>query len=719
MKRSTVWVLGMIAGGCQAKSPTVAPLEEIPATLTAETPPPATVPLFLVEQHVMTSVPSGFDPTGRFRVDESCMAWDARGDFRGELSEEECASWVDDTLSPNGQARVSTDGPAVVVETEGAPPRRFECSSCAPVRAHGFGPSGDRLALWREGADHIEVWSNPGGERIHDVPLGLAVAPLAVEIGWSDRLWVLANVEPVQDCEDDEVCAEYEYESVRFELLQFQDLETPPVVDRISGSGLALTLDPRGQCLYVMEWDEMSRVSEDTRFSGRALSGQCPEFPESESSEETIPYGEEYWWLTSGPGVQHLWVNSFVEEDDTDLAYFEYDVRVLEFSTDGAALWQERTPSLARVPSAKFIERSIIDVAGVGGDTSLVWRTCSADRDDETGETGTCRVSLDLPAGCEFHDLSPDGTQVAAVCEPSGALMLLHDPPVELDGSGDAEILWGSKSLATVSATAGVVWRPLDDPQTSRLLGPHSAWVDAVFGSVHNRLLLHEDGELRVVDLATGQAVGRVPVPLAAIKAAAWSTSGQRLAMSDGAVVTTLDLPTGKLMATWEAPGTVKLAWRQDDRVLFSGLSPDSPTSAWDPGTGTSVPNAVSSIGDGDLDPTWRFSVTAQNRVLRVLDGLEIWVDEGGVMLDDGRYEGTPATQGSIKIRAGEDMLNAPMFSPHELASVFERPGLADAFFSGKVIDSAPAVITVEQRDAALAKRAVAERVVQRRSPGD
>lgn len=702
MRRPQVVIVFTLVAGCRPVSPALEPKPEPAAEVPVATGPPEMHPISVVEQRTMSAIPHAFDPTGTFRVDDLCMVWDPAGDFRGELESSSCEAWtlVDSTV--DGRRSASLDGPAVVVEGEGAAVR-LECDACGPVRSLAWNPTGDQLALWREDAETMEIWSLETRERINDVPLGLGQAPLDVAFGWADTLWVVAQVPPNGACDDE--CEEFEF--YRFELLHFERLDAPPRVEVVESesTGLAVTLDPRGQCLYTMEWEALARVATETRLVARALSGTCPAIAASSASEDAALNVDDVWW-SDGPRAQLVSVMTGMGEDGDegferfgDLGDLEHVVAVAEFSEDGVKLWQETTPPVAHDASSWVQERDLLAARG-GNPVSSVWRHCTSTRGDETGSAERCTVTRKLPRDCEFVDLSPDGQRILASCGTSSALTLQDDARwIELEASLGAKVVWGATWLVTVDEPSGVRWRDLAAPQSSRHFGAQEAWINTTLGPQHDRLLVSDESGVRMIDATTGRASRSISTTLARPQSAALSTSGERLAITDGRVVETLDLERGTSLARWES-ATAKLAWRQDDRMVFSGDTVDAPHEAWDPQTGEARPDALPDLGSQTLDPTWRFAVSTPHRITRLLDGQSLWFDAHGAMLDDGRYDGAPAALQAIKIRIGSDMLTSPLFSPDELPSILQRKGLASAFFGGHPIAPAPTAASSEQRDA-------------------
>ena len=151
------------------------------------------------------------------------------------------------------------------------------------------------------------------------------------------------------------------------------------------------------------------------------------------------------------------------------------------------------------------------------------------------------------------------------------------------------------------------------------------------------------------------------------------------MAFTNGAKIEVFDLAAGQPGKAWDAPETGYLAWRQDETVVFSGPDGSKPTAAWDLDGGDQT-SGLPDLKYSDLDPSWRWSLQTPNRVMRTVDGLELWFDGAGVMLDDGRFEGRLEALEGVMYRLGEDMLASPMVSADRVRSVMEREGLAAYF---------------------------------------
>jgi hypothetical protein len=252
-----------------------------------------------------------------------------------------------------------------------------------------------------------------------------------------------------------------------------------------------------------------------------------------------------------------------------------------------------------------------------------------------------------------------------------------------------------------------VVLRSLSAPTKTTRLGPASSWVPTTLAPQLDRIVLHHEGLVRLLD-ATGRELVSTSTSLGSVAHAALSPSQRWLALTDGAQIEVLHLDGsggGGRVSTWPAEGTGYLAWRQDERIVFSGPDPEGPTEAWVPGEGISRADALPEYERGSLDSAWRWSLRSSNRVRRMVDGQEIWFDEAGVLLDDGRFEGTPTALDGLIFRLGDDALGSPMIPPGMMRTVLERDGLSEDFFAGRAVDGQPLRVTDAQRDA-LAKLA-------------
>ncbi len=348
------------------------------------------------------------------------------------------------------------------------------------------------------------------------------------------------------------------------------------------------------------------------------------------------------------------------------------------------------------------------------------WRQCfhgamQLARPGENGERwverGWCEPHGRSMKGCELLDLAPSRGYALSMCG-KGALTLVGPGGERVDlgtvvSRADEDSLewsWGRDWLVTIDRSNGVVWRSLEQPASGRTLGPSEAWVPTILGPDLDRIVLRDGEGLQVFDAISGQSRARVATTLGPAIGAALSPSGERLAVTDGVMVEARSLSDDTPLATWDAAGSPYLAWRQDERVVFSGPDILGPTLAWDLERGA-VPDALPERGAAfPLDPSWRWRLLDRHRVRRVIDGLALSFDASGVLLDDGRFEGSPEGLGDLMYRVGEDRAYSPMLAPEAMRPVMEVEGLRATFFAGRPIATDPITVTESQRDALLGR---------------
>jgi len=734
-----------LLAGCRVASPTVEPDSTIASVAAAPAEP--TVPIVIVEQQVLTGVPSGFDPTGRIVLDSECQAWVDDGSFLGTIGDDLCAAWSDSEAmaSPDRVHRARADGSSVVIEGSG-PARTVACEGCAPVLALAWSPEGDRIAVLREGAERLEAWSAATLARVAEVPLGWEGQIVTAQLGWGSELTLLVATkderpmcEDLEEYDEDADCIDYnesdgEWGAVDWSVVTYASFEAAPDIEELEAGTAAgpmpwmgsydvisdARLDPGGRCVYYEEYDSGERESIGSRLSTVALSGDCLlEYSDEEESDEW------YWSLdstewTEGPRPQLIAITrgSYTGPGDGGIDEGKYEIEIVELSETHRRLWSESVESVG-LPSddddtddlwVEMTERELLS-AGAGEEVELVWKHCFTrhdDGEDSEGETGTeetewCDLSVELPKDCEFIEMSPGHDRMLADCGDESMLTLLGEGRVELGGP-ELGWVWGEQWLVTVGDADGVVLRSMAAPATAKRLAPATAWVETVMGPSHDRVLLQESGSLRLVDALTGRDVERVPTTLSEVSGAALSGSGRSLALTDGATIEAIDLTGKREPHRWSALDAKVIAWRQDERAVFSGPNASAPTMAWDVRKGEPLEGAVPELGEAQLDPTWRWALSTPHRVIRMIDGLEIWFDESGVLLDDGRFEGEPEALGDIMVRLGDDPLLSPTVDPEDLGSVLRTEGLAEDFFAGRPIGTGPSTITVRQRDGFLAE---------------
>ncbi|MEM9461238.1 MAG: hypothetical protein AAGF11_44150 [Myxococcota bacterium] len=767
-----LWLLSLLAvAGCRTTTP-VAP-EPLPEPVIQPEPDPEPrVPITLVEQQVLTYVPAGLDPSGTIVLGSECEAWDDDGIFLGTIPEPQCSLWSDPEVrvSPDGRFVARLSDAAVTLEAEGAPVT-LACDGCKPLAGLAWSPQGDRLALVREGkVDAVEIWSIEDQRKVKDLPLPLDSPVDDAQVGWSTSLYVLltlADLRPSCDelSEDeyavDEEGNEYEPgvdctdyygtatndddESITFSLARYPSLDAKPEIEPVDtgadegsilGSMYNLVtqawLDPSGNCLYYEETDSEPRESIGSRIATRSLAGACADVYGEDDDDDT------YWSLdsvewTSGPRPQLVAVTSRTDDDDYDyesgLQHSSYQIEVVELSEDRRQFWEEEVdaidlPDPEESRWTEMVDRELL-WAGAHEEVQLAWTHCftkyeqiEGPDDIDVKETHWCEHTMKLPKKCELLERDPSHTLTLARCGANDELTLLGGQRlgqrIGLGVTDDARWSWGAGWLVTVDSKTGVVLRSLATPNKAQVLGPAEAWVETTLGSEQDRLVLHDEVGLQLWDAKAGRRLQTVPTRLPKATWAALSPSGERLAVTDGTQIEATVLGATQPAKTWAALDAGVLAWRQDERVVFSGPNIDRPTVAWDVETTDALNDGVPELGDAVVDPGWRWAMSTPHRAIRLIDGLAIWFDDSGVMLDDGRFEGEPAVLGDIMIRLGDDPLSSPIFAPEELHSLMGREGLARDFFAGRPIEDGPTTITVAQRDA-LAREAGSGRSAQAR----
>jgi len=747
----------LFLAGCRTAPPATAlPPSGSGASESARPGAAEVVPVMMVEQQVLTEVPEGFDPTGRIRLGSSCAAWNDQGVYLGTVPEDRCRQWIHAPERTTDDRARSARWDGAVVRLEGAEVAgTLPCEGCAAVVDVAWSPRGDRVAVAREGAETVEIWSAARHERLstlkHD-PLGELVD---VQLAWPGSLHVLlATLDDRPECDyedgdmaDGECIDEWEasgYDDgpTRFTLATHERLGSPPIEEPVVATDFFMfvaqaRLDPRGRCIYISEFNASMRDELESRVTTQPLAGTCTIGDDDGMGDDDMGDDEPVidgdldgdvddeaydgvWrfasteWLDE-PRPRFLAMTSTADDEFTEgLEYAYYGLRITELGAERRS-WstelEDMELPLASTSDAwvEMTERELLAARPSGAGIETVWRHCFrlVTRRDGAGQParGWCTPSRELPGRCDYLDMSPGGEGMLASCgRGDGALTLMVGvEPIDLGVVGTAAWAWGEGWLATVDDAGGVRVRSLATPRESTPVGPASAWVPTTLGSTLDRIVLHEGGRVRVLDALTRRELASVESRLgAAPRHAALSSAGDRLALTDGSRIETLDLDVGRSVKTWAAPGAAHLAWRQDAAIVFSGPDAQAPTAAWDAEQGSARPEALPGLEGGALDPTWRWVLLTPNRVMRMVDGQQLWFDARGALLDDGRFEGHPRALDGVMFRLGDDLLASPMMSPAAMRSVLEREGLARDFFAGRPIEQERLVVTLQQRDALL-----------------
>ncbi|MGB1016409.1 MAG: hypothetical protein ACPG4T_19885, partial [Nannocystaceae bacterium] len=218
------------------------------------------------------------------------------------------------------------------------------------------------------------------------------------------------------------------------------------------------------------------------------------------------------------------------------------------------------------------------------------------------------------------------------------------EEPRPLPGASRAEVKWvaAKRRLAWWSQPSGLTIYDSEEldsvvelPQIQEL---HRATLDSELG----RALVRTGRGLAVLELETVK-LGPARSDLGPLLGAAFAPDGESLAMSDGQLIRVWQLSTNEIRS-WPAAHIVKLAWRQDSKVLLGASTNYRPERAWNPKTGEALEPYTPELGvrleshPAQFDPTWRWVIIGEPRsklvdyveVVRLLDGVTLYVSSGG-----------------------------------------------------------------------------------------
>jgi hypothetical protein len=688
---------------------TPAPAPEPVAPVTIEPPHCASIErppgsLEFVRQ-VDIDLPERFDPSGEYGASgaQSCEVWSLYsgvyvGLFGGPRASGECVAW-----------------PA------GEPP----CSSWPKLEQLYLGTGtysrstdGSRFAIVR--SDLIELRELETGALLAELSLDRPTPPggklLRWGIGWSGGMPVALLGRCNQDVDADE-CDSEDQEPI-WELRRWANIGAPVETTLMSWDDegqqpawiKSASIDPLGRWLFaIFHWDgdhdtpterrqfpltrEAAKLGAD--MAGRWIDGVPDRYDR---------YGLEPWGLDDGN-----WISGSRTARWSKIERSQYDG---EGSGSDTLSWAafELSPSPRRtgphqLADDSFVEEQKLEVFGVGegegeGAGVLAWSHCWPPEErasllqnqelDDVGEDG-CRGQSPVPKGCEARGISHELDWLLVACDPNWKLLPLGTladvlEPVELANAEDGKVtaVFGRSGLALAGARGTKLLGPNGQPRAT--IVDFVELLPATLGPELDRAVARGPAGLTVLDLATAERITSMPSELvgAAITQLAFAPDGRRLAWSDSHRITVWDIEAGAVAASWDAGSVLGLAWRQDGAVLLSGSERALPEHAWDPSTGKLAPAQpdqafLARLALADLDPSWRWAFEGEDVILRVVDGLALYLEDHEIVVTEtGLYDG-----------GGSDLwvrvVGQPgVFELDSLPARLRHPGLLEDFLAGK-----------------------------------
>lgn len=568
---------------------------------------------------------------------------------------------------------------AIVDADSGKQLRVLKCPDCATHDDFTWSRTGHRLALvWME-PPRIEVWDADTGERqwAEQIPIAGELEELA--LGWSAGgatvLWTELGF--AVECEAYEYGCYYDDAEQRLKMRptsrQAMVLgESKAVIPLGDRPGVQDVLfDPEARwAFWQKEWsEERSGTVVELQFEG--LVGQGP----------GLGYRIREDVYEGGTTRSGTWRNDGLIHWAATITYDDLDGNPVQ-------AWWETTivsPPIGRregllVDDMEWGTQFEADAMGFAGDALRVI--------GEVCREGNCSpIGVVVPPNCVLYDVaSGHGTELfdcdgQLFMRNNGGMKRLSQDPSSVEwwwSRGGALALYDVPTLTVLDAASGVGGFQRTDLYTV---------LDGRLGLEIDRLMFTSDAGLEIVDLVAGKVVAKLPDVFP--EDAAFSPTGDRLAVLFQGEVRVFSLPGAEVLTSWSVEGT-HLAFRQDGKAIFVG--DDMPFQSFDAATGkpldpTLLELVFPAYQAGVIDPSWRWIMNDETgELVRLLDGLTLMrLDDGAWVPETGHYQGK-GLELELAYRVGHDVWAVPEFRAKDLAKWLERDDLTELFLSGQPI---------------------------------
>jgi hypothetical protein len=668
-----------------------------------------------------------FEPGGRrFSSSEfgDCSIWDVEsGRLIHTIAEqgdhaEPCNEWLpgehlfNTDISSDGRLELDTSSGVAIVEAQtGKLLHALPCPDCATHSAITWSRTGHQLAIAWEQPPRLEIWDADTAKLVRAEVIPLVDELAQLELGWTEGGATMLWTEQGFAIE----CESYEYDCYYNEAEQISQrrpfkrqalLLSPTSKTVIQLGELAgfedVLFDPEGRwAFWRRDWSERrAGTTMELHFEGLAGQGSGLGWQsyEAYNAYDSTMTREGMW---RNDGATHWAVVVSHENSEVGVGDVDWETTVA-------------SPALGR--------RTGMVIEGVGYDTQVQLELFGFAGDalrmfgEACSEDGCTPVGITVAPNCELLDVASGHASELLDCEgqlflrnDGGTKRLAHDPAELLWwwSRGGALVLQDGATFTVLDAASGVGGLQRSDPLTV---------LEGRLGLEINRLLLITDLGLEVVDLGAGKVIAKIPdvVP----QDAAFSPTGDRLALLVGGEIRVLSLPSGETLASWSAD-VGELAFRQDGKVIFGGAF--EPEQAFDAATGSPLdPSTLAPVfaaleAGGEIDPSWRWIMNDEtDQLVRTLDGLMLaWLEDGAWLPATGQYEGAgPGPE--IAYRVGAELSAVPEFDAEDLAKWLRRDDLTASFLSGQAIPKP----SMTNGELAGARAALAGKPDKRGKPG-
>ena len=314
-----------------------------------------------------------------------------------------------------------------------------------------------------------------------------------------------------------------------------------------------------------------------------------------------------------------------------------------------------------------------------------------------------CERGKVVPEGCVGLAGASGDPLVLAACDRALALIELApaggEPQLRqrLAFRSNAVVRWGQAGwLALLERGTGEL--TVLDPGSGAVLLQRAGIADlpqVPLATEHNLLAVRTaDAGFALLEPSEAGVVTRFELD-EAVRAAAVSPAGDRLAVRAAGELRVYELESGEATRAWPDDGYERLAWRQDAAALLSGAG--FPERVYDGDTGALLAEVPATRYDhapeNAIDPAWRWVNLGRGRFLRTLDFRVLELGPGWARLETGQFEGEPpyAQLSELRFRVADERDALPIYTRASLERWLRRPGLVEDFFAGRAI-AAPTV---------------------------
>jgi hypothetical protein len=568
---------------------------------------------------------------------------------------------------------------------------RLSCEGCGWGK-WAWAPSDHRLAYLSLDPLRLDIWDADTGKRLESHALGSGADPSDAMLVWNER-GVVGLIHELHEIRETSVVASVFWPNAGGRVVHQRSIAVDTTLDEVEHN-----VDPGMRWLVVYE--------EKQERGGEAIRSRLTMKPLAD-----LPSKLDWRWYQDNSEAGEHWieVNGHWRSDATTQwlegitdTWGPTRNTSLEMSWRGIVMDPEPDTGGKRLHRGSgYDDDDLVPLnqpVGIrDGKVVISWAIDPfSDRRPKT---------MPLEDGCDLVDASPKLDLLLARCaySESGLFDAKRETlRLQLHLARNPELRWGKTNwLAVREWQADVVIVDLDRVEVRDRKKLVVSLAKVALANQQDRLGLVFEKEFELIDAITGDTLLKLP---RFAGQAALHPEGHSFAYIHEGELRILDLATGKQVRSWPEPQHVDVAWRQDGAALLVGTK--IPSAVVDATTGTPIATLTEGNWKGyppeHIDPSWRFIRLADGRIMRTLDGMTLTYGSGWVRLDIGVYDGDvdfgEAPLRDLLYNVGEDPFAVPHLDSKDLDPWLRRPGLAAAFFAGETI--APASIPIAEADA-------------------